>query len=363
MKPCGGDRDGHCIIPVCIILIGRGFRARFTLLNIFAGSVAGADVCAALGGVDGTDSRQAAVYIHLGILQIRIGTGIGFAGRIGNRLELARTPDKVIGVPFVAVINVDILTIVDRQVSTLSNAHFDTCQQCGILVDGDLSRLNVNRDVVGDWEYIACGVDTHARQCQRKGVQFRLAVHSQKQTIRLFIVVFGEAAGYYFEHTVVANKIDGGGICGTHCINAAENRLVGARIKSQGNFNVLNEILREWKNIMVHVRGSTTAAEICDLIELIYGCAGFSQHRTAAGDKAPCIEISAVLHRDRAVIRHFNIAIIAHRTTLLTAASCKISAAQADGTVDGDGSTFAHRQRPECLRRRCCADCRRRICI
>ena len=359
----GGDGDGHCIIPVRIILIGRGFRAKFTILNIFAGSVAGADVCAALGGVDGTASRQAAVYIHLGILQIRIGTVIGFAGSIGNRLELARTPDKVIGVPFVAVINVDILTIGDRQVSTLSNAHFDTCQQCGILVDGDLSRLNVNRDVVGDGEYIACGVDTHARQLQRKGVQFRLAVHSQKQTIRLFIVVFGEAAGGYFEHAVVANKIDGGGICGTHCINAAENLLVGARIKSQGNFNVLNEILREWKNIMVHVRGSTTAAEVCDLIELIYGCAGFSQHRTAAGDKAPCIEISAVLHRDRAVIRHFNIAIIAHRTTLLTAASCKISAAQADGTVDGDGSTFAHRQRPERLRRRCCADCRRRICI
>ena len=363
VKPCGSNGDSHCIIPVRIILIGRGFFARCTLLNIFAGSAAGADVCATLRGIDSTDSRQAAVYIHLDILQIRIGTGIGFAGRIGNRLELARTPDKVIRVPFIAVINVDILTIGDRQVSTLSNAHFDTCQQCGILVDGDLSRLNVNRDVVGDGEYIACGVDTHARQLQRKGVQFCLAVHSQKQTIRLFIVVFGEAAGGYFEHAVVANKIDGGGICGTHCINAAENLLVGARIQRQGNFDILNEILGEGENLVTHVRGGATTAEVCDLIELIYGCAGFSQHRTAAGDKAPCIEISAVLHRDRAVIRHFNIAIIAHRTTLLTAASCKISAAQADGTVDGDGSTFAHRQRPERLRRRCCADCRRRICI
>ena len=140
----------------------NSFFTGHTLLNIFAGSFAGADVCATLGGVDSTDSRQAAVYIHLGILQIRIGTGIGFAGRIGNRLELARTPDKVIRVPFIAVINVDILTIGDRQVSTLSNAHFDTCQQCGILVDGDISRLNVNRDVVGDGQHVACRVNAHA---------------------------------------------------------------------------------------------------------------------------------------------------------------------------------------------------------
>ena len=98
------------------------------------------------------------------------------------------------------------------------------------------------------------------------------------------------------------------------------------------------------------------------MIELIYGCAGFSQHRTAAGDKAPCIEISAVLHRDRAVIRHFNIAIIAHRASLL-AASGKIPAAQADGAIDGNRSALAHRQRPERFRCRGRADCRRSICI
>ena len=157
----GGDGNSHRT-AARIILIGRGFRARCTLLNIFAGSVAGADVCAALGGVDGTDSRQAAVYIHLDILQIRIGTGIGFAGRIGNRLELARTPDKVIRVPFIAVINVDILTIGDRQASTLSNAHFDACQQSRILIDRHISGLDIDSNVVGDWQYVACRVNAHA---------------------------------------------------------------------------------------------------------------------------------------------------------------------------------------------------------
>ena len=132
------------------------------MLNIFAGSVAGADVCAALGGVDGTDSRQTAVYIHLGILQICIGAVIGFAGRIGNRLELARTPDKVIGVPFVAVINVDIFSTGDRQISAFGNAHLNTGQQCGILVDGNFAGLDIDGNIVGNRQYIACRVNIHS---------------------------------------------------------------------------------------------------------------------------------------------------------------------------------------------------------
>ena len=124
----GGNGDGHRIIPVRIILIGCGRRAGCALLNIFAGSVAGADIRAALGGVDSADSRQATVYIHLGILQVCIGAVIGFTGCIRNRLELARTPDKVIGVPFIAVINVDIFSTGDRQVSTLGDAHLNTSQ-------------------------------------------------------------------------------------------------------------------------------------------------------------------------------------------------------------------------------------------
>ena len=158
----GRDGDGHRFIPVRIILIGRGFCARCTVLNIFAGSVAGADVCAALGGVDGTDSRQTAVYIHLGILQICIGAVIGFAGRIGNRLELARTPDKVIRVPFIAVINVDIFAAGDCQISTIGNAHLNTGQQCGILVDGDFAGLDIDGNIVGNRQYIACRVNIHS---------------------------------------------------------------------------------------------------------------------------------------------------------------------------------------------------------
>ena len=101
---------------------------------------------------------------------------------------------------------------------------------------------------------------------------------------------------------------------------------------------------------MAHAGRCAAATEVRDLIELIHGCARFRQDRTAAGDKAPRIEFAAVLYRDGAVIRHFDIAVIANGTSLLTAASCKISAAQTDRAIDGNRSAIAHRQRSERLR-------------
>ena len=102
---------------------------------------------------------------------------------------------------------------------------------------------------------------------------------------------------------------------------------------------------------MAHAGRCAAAAEVCNLIELIHRSAGFRQNRAAAGDKAPCIEITAVLDCNGAVIRHFDVSIITNGTSLLAAASGKIPAAQADRAIDGNGRAFAHRQRPERLRR------------
>ena len=87
------------------------------------------------------------------------------------------------------------------------------------------------------------------------------------------------------------------------------------------------EVLRKWEHPIAHVGRCAAAAEVCNLIEFIHRSSRFSQNRAAAGDKAPCIELAAVLYRDGTVIRHFDIAVIANGTSLLTAASCKISAA------------------------------------
>ena len=72
---------------------------------------------------------------------------------------------------------------------------------------------------------------------------------------------------------------------------------------------------------------------------------------------------SSDLDCNGAVIRHFDVSIITNGTSLLTTASSIISAAQADGAIDGNGRAFAHRQRPERLRSWGCANCRRSIRI
>ena len=346
----GGDGDSHRLIAICIILIGFGLRAGCALLNVLAGAVAGADIRTALGGVDGANRRYAAVHIHLRINQVVIGAVVCLTRRIGHRLKLAGAPDKVVGVPLIAVIEIDILPVCNRQASALGNIDLNARQQSCILIDGRIAGLNIDGNVVGDRQHIACRVNIHACKRQRQRVQCRLAVYCEYKTVCLFIVILSKATGFHFEHTGVANEINSSSICGFHCKNAAENNFVGACVQRQGNLNILNEILGEGENLVAHIGRCATATEVCNLIEFVHRSARFSQNRAAAGDKAPRIELAAILHRDRAVIRHFNIAIIAHRTTLLTAASCKISAAQTDGTIDGNRSAFAHRQRSERLR-------------
>ena len=114
---------------------------------------------------------------------------------------------------------------------------------------------------------------------------------------------------------------------------------------------------------MVHAGRRGAAAEVCNLIEFVHRSARFRQNRAAAGDKAPCIEFTTVLDCNGAVIRHFDVSIITNGTSLLTTASSIISAAQADGTIDGNGRAIAHRQRSERLRSWGCANCRRSIRI
>ena len=114
---------------------------------------------------------------------------------------------------------------------------------------------------------------------------------------------------------------------------------------------------------MAHAGRCAAAAEVCNLIEFIHLSAGFRQNRAAAGDKAPCIEITAVLDCNGAVIRHFDVSIITNGTSLLATASGKIPAAQTDRAIDGNGRVFAHRQCSERLRSWGCANCRGSIRI
>ena len=162
----GGGYGNSRSVPVRIILICISFCAGCALLNVLAGSVAAANVSAALGGVDCANGSYAAVYIHLNINQVIVGTVVCFAGCIGHGLKFAGSPNKVIGVPFIAVIEIDVLSVCDRQASTLGNIYFNAGQQSRILFDSNISGLNINCDIIGNGQHIACGVDTHTCKLQ-----------------------------------------------------------------------------------------------------------------------------------------------------------------------------------------------------
>ena len=164
MQLGGGNGDGHRIIAICIILIRLGRRAGRALLNVLTGAVAGADICTTPGGIDSTNRRYTAVHIHLGIDQIVVGTVICLARRIRHGLKLAGAPDKVVGVPLIAVIEIDVLSVCNRQASALGNIDLNARQQSCILIDRHISRLDIDGNVVGDGQYVACRVDLHARK-------------------------------------------------------------------------------------------------------------------------------------------------------------------------------------------------------
>ena len=165
MQLGSSDGDSHCT-AVRIILICISFCAGCALLNVLAGSVAAANISAAFGSVDCANGSYAAVYIHLNINQVIVGAVVCLARRIRHGLKLAGAPDKVIGVPLIAVIEIDIFSVCDRQASALGNIDLNARQQSGILIDGHISGLNINCDIIGNGQHIACGVDTHTCKLQ-----------------------------------------------------------------------------------------------------------------------------------------------------------------------------------------------------
>ena len=162
----GGDGDlmGRYIRTALCVLVSNRLYAKRAILLIHTGAAAGADVRTALGGVDGANSRYAAVHIHLRINQVVIGTGICLARRIRHGLKLAGATDKVIGVPRIAVIEIDVLSVCNRQASALGNIDLNARQQSRILIDRHIAGLNIDGNVVGDRQYVACRVDTLARK-------------------------------------------------------------------------------------------------------------------------------------------------------------------------------------------------------
>ena len=146
------------------VLIRLGLRAGGTLLVVDAGTGAGADVCAACGGVDAADSGQRTVDVHLHIDKVFFCAVIMLSGGIWHRFELA-SGNKVLGDPLVTVIDVDALAAGNNHFSALCDVGLHPRQQRRRLVDGQLAAGGqIDGHVVGQRQDIAAGADFHACQ-------------------------------------------------------------------------------------------------------------------------------------------------------------------------------------------------------
>ena len=165
------------------------------------------------------------------------------------------------------------------------------------------------------------------------------------------VICLGQAAGNQLEHTVAADKGNGGGVDLPYGVYRSIHRLVGAGAQGQGYLHILHGVLAKGEHLVAHSRRCRAAAEVQNLVPFVDRAAGLYGDRAAAGDKAPRVQVCAGLHGDGAAGLHFDVAIGPDHLARSTAAGRIILAADADGrpVCKGEGAARRHGQRPEGL--------------
>ena len=349
----GSDGDLVCrhVGTALRVLIRRGLRAGSALLAVDAGTLAGADIRTAGGGVDAADGGQRTVDVHLRINKVFYTAIIIFPRGISYRAEIAFA-GVCIGNPFVTVIDVDALAVGNHQLGTLGDGGLHAGQQCRRLVDSQLAAGGqIDGHVVGQRQNIAAGADAHACQLQVQAVELCLTVDGVDDAVGGAVIRLGQTAGDDFEHAFVPDKGNGGWVDLPHGVYRSIHRLAGAGVQGQGYLHILHGVLVKGEHLVAHSRRCRAAAEVQHLIPLVNRAAGLYRDRAAAGDKAPRVQVCAGLHGDGAAGLHFDVAIGPDHLARSTAAGRIILAADADGrpVCKGEGTARRHGQRPEGL--------------
>ena len=192
-----GDGDRRIIWRPVVLntLIGFAAFARLALLNIYAGALAGADICAVLrggaSGVDGSRRRQRAVDIDLRIDKVVLGAGIALTGRIRNGDKFLISCTTIVA-PSLCIINIKVRAVRDLQLRALCNRHRNAWQQGGILADRRRSREDLHVHIVIDGEDIIFRVytDSHHRQCN--AIETCRTLNLKAHTVFCRNIFFGE---------------------------------------------------------------------------------------------------------------------------------------------------------------------------
>ena len=207
-----GGGDGDVVLcnsrtRLCDLLCCCG-RTGCALLDKHTGAVAGANVRAASRCVDVADGGQTTIYINPCILQVFKLPCICLAGSEAHGDEFAAPRDITVRSPLIVVVGIQLFPAAYCQVGTRGNIYFDACQKCGILIDRDLSGLNIDRNIVVHRKVKAPGIDIRTAQIQRQCVQLCIAVYREYQPVSCLIIILSKASGLHLEHTVISDKGD-----------------------------------------------------------------------------------------------------------------------------------------------------------
>ena len=331
------------------VLIRLGLRSGGTLLVVDASTGAGADVCAACGGVDTADSGQRTVDVHL---YIRQRSTLTCPSGGNNYRHVLCVTSTAVAAPLIHVVDVDALAAGHHQLGALGDGGLHAGQQCRRLVDSQLAAGGqIDGHIVGKRQNIAAGADAHACQLQVQAVDLRHTVDGIMDAVGGAVIRLGQTAGDDFEHAFVPDKGNGGGVDLPYGVYRSIHRLAGAGVQGQGYLHILHGVLAKGEHLVAHVRRCRAAAEVQNLVPFVDRAAGFHGDGAAAGDEAPCVQACAGLHGDGAAGFHFDVAIRPNDAALLTAGGGIILTADADGrpACKGEGAARRHGQRPEGL--------------
>ena len=326
------------------VLIRLGLLTRSALLVVDAGVLAGADIRAALRGVDATSGSQRAVDIHLCIHKIFFSAVIGLAGRVTNSFEF-QAIGVTIAAPFILVIGIDGNTVGNHQFCAACDVGLNAGQKCCSLVYRQFAAIRkIDCHVIGDRQNIVLGTDRGACQLQIQIIDFGFTIDCINDAIRCAVIHFCHAAGDDFKHAGIPDKGDGGGIDSAAGINRRICSFCRSLFQCHCRLYVLDIVLIEWKDLIADTHCRGTATEVQNLIPLIDCTTGFHRDCTRTGDKAPSVQIAPACDRDITASIQPNLAIISGHTASGAAGSRLILTANAESTLQREGDPFGKGQ-------------------
>ena len=187
--------------------------------------------------------------------------------------------------------------------------------------------MNIDGEIAVQRQLVLGGIDTDGCQLHRDTIDGQVTIGIDHQTVGGAVVALHHIAAGQVEHSAAAcQEADRCTDCSIEKAAATGadggiGRLRCTGIQGQGHFNILDVILVDGENAILHIGALGAAPEVIELEQLKNLSAGLRFDGAGAGDIAPGIELAATFHRDLTAARHL------HKADGLHRRACRLDAA------------------------------------